>query len=177
MKALACLILCLILALPGCGPAISPSLQQQQVAAPRVSFQELSANPDKYQGQVEILGGRVMKVTLKDNKSYMEVDQRDLDDKLYPAGKASGGTFWVESGEFLSPSKYQPQSTVTVAGVVAGRMEGFPLLKAREIHFWEAPPWEEWYYPIPRSWYEGNPQLEYWYTPPYWNPRAPRGRF
>jgi starvation-inducible outer membrane lipoprotein len=157
----------------GCGPAISTSLQQQQGAAPKVSFQELAANPDKYQGRVVILGGRVMRVRLQNNKSFMEVDQRSLDDKLYPAGKVSGGTFWVESDEWLSPSKYQPQSTVTVAGVVAGRRDSFPFLKAKEVHFWEAPPWEEWFYPIPRSWYQDAPELEYWYTPPYWNPWRP----
>ena len=44
----------------GCGPAISTSLQQE--VGPRVSFAELSAHPDKYQGQLEILGGVVMSV-------------------------------------------------------------------------------------------------------------------
>jgi starvation-inducible outer membrane lipoprotein len=171
MKALICLIPCL-LALAGCGPAISTGSQQQ--AGPRVSFQELSAHSDKYQGQLEILGGEVMSVKPLGEGSLLAVDQRDLDGKFYPAGKISGGTFLVESSKWLSPSQYQPQSKVAVAGVVAGKKDGVLLLQAREVYFWEAPPWEEWYYPVPRHWYP--PELEYWYTPPYWNPRRPGGR-
>jgi starvation-inducible outer membrane lipoprotein len=172
MKALAGLIPCLLLALGGCGPAISTSLQRE--AGPKVGFQELSAHPEKYKGQLAILGGLVMLVKPQGEGSLMEVDQRDLDGKFYPAGKTSGGTFWVESDKWLSPSTYQPQSKVAVAGVVEGKKDGFLLLKAKEIHFWEAPPWEEWYYPVPRHWY--SPELEYWYTPPYWDPRRPGRR-
>lgn len=160
------------LVLMGCGPAISTGLQQQ--TGPRPSFEELSAHPEKYQGKLAILGGLVMSVQPLGKGSLMAVDQRNLDDKLYPAGKTSGGTFLVQSDQWLLSSEYQPQSKVVVAGVVAGQKDGSLLLKAREIHLWEYPPWEEWYYPVPRHWY--SPELEYWYTPPYWNPRRPGGR-
>ena len=161
--ALTVLGLCLWLA--GCGPAISTSLQPQ--AGPQVSFSELAAHPEQYQGKLEILGGLVMSVQPSGAGSLMAVDQRDLDSNNFPAGKASGGTFLVASDRWLSPGQYQPKSRVTVAGVVEGRRNGMLLLKAREIHYWEGPAWEKWYYPVPRDWY--SPELEYWYTPPYWD--------
>ena len=149
----------------GCGPAISTTLQQE--AGPRVSFAELSSHPDKYQGQIEILGGLVMSVTPWEQGSLLEVDQRQLDKQLYPVGEASGGSFWVESAQWLNPSSYQPKSSVVIAGTVVGQKDGRLLLKAREVKLLAPPVWEKYYYPVPREWYP--PELEYWYTPPYFD--------
>ena len=167
MKGIPWLILGLALALAGCGPAISPIIQQE--AGPRVGFAELAAHPEQYQGQTRILGGRVMQVQPLGRGSLLSVDQHDLDSQLFPSGATSGGTFLVESDELLSRSKYQPDSTVTVAGVVAGQQNGLLLLKSKQIHYWEGPYWEKYYYPVPREWYNYDPNLEYWYTPPYFD--------
>jgi starvation-inducible outer membrane lipoprotein len=166
MNPLAYLLVPLSLLLAGCAPAISPALQQE--AIPQMGFAELAAHPENYQGRLVLLGGEVMSVQPWEKGSLMTVDQHDLNANNFPAAKASGGTFLVASDRWLSPEKYQPKSKVSVAGVVAGGKNGLLLLKAREIHFWEGPEWEKWYYPIPRDWY--SPELEYWYTPPYWDP-------
>jgi len=158
------LIFGLLLAL-GCGPAIGTNLQQ--AVGPRVSFAELSAHPDKYQGQLEILGGLVMSVQPWGQGSLLEVDQRQLDERLYPVGTASGGTFWVESAQWLTSSSYLPKSAVVIAGTVAGQKDGRLLLKAKEVTLLAPPVWEKYYYPVPREWYP--PELEYWYTPPYFD--------
>ncbi len=158
--------LALAVALAGCGPAVSTNLQRQ--AGPQRSFAELAAQPDTFKGRVVILGGEVMEVRPQGSGSLMAVDQRDLNGHFYPAGNPSGGTFLVESDQWLSPEKYQPKSKVTVAGVVQGQRDRSPVLKVKEIHFWEGPTWEKWYYPVPREWYP--PELEYWYTPPYFDP-------
>jgi len=168
MKKISCSIFAFCVALAGCGPAISPTIQQE--TGPRVGFAELSAQPDKYMGQTKILGGEVMQVQPLGQGSLLSVDQHDLDRNLFPSGAASGGTFLVESDEWLSPSVYQPKSKVVVAGVVAGKKNGLLLLKAKQIHLWEGPTWEKWYYPVPREWYGYDPSLEYWYTPPYFDP-------
>jgi starvation-inducible outer membrane lipoprotein len=168
MKRLHWLILGLSVALAGCAPAISPTLQQE--SGPRVSFAELAANPEKYQGQTKVLGGEVMQVQPLGQGSLLSMDQHELDSHLFPSGAASGGTFLVESDEWLSPSAYQPKSKVTVAGVVAGKKNGLLVLKAKQIRVWEGPRWEKWYYPVPREWYGSDPNLEYWYTPPYFDP-------
>ncbi len=166
----------LALALMGCGPAISPILvreARQEPGAP-ASFAELRANPEKYLGKPVILGGEVISVSLKDGKSLLAVNQQDLDPRLQPQGPGYG-TFYAESREFLSPSFYVAKRKVTVAGVVKGRLNGAPLLEARQIHLGDYPPWQKWYYPVPREWYGGDPALEYWYTPPYFDPWRTRG--
>jgi starvation-inducible outer membrane lipoprotein len=159
------LMVVLFLALSGCTPAISPSLQEE--AAPKVSFAELTAHPDRYKGQLEILGGLVMSVQPWKNGSLLTVDQRPLDSRLYPVGTTSGGTFQVESAEWLNSNWYLPKSSVVVAGVVEGGKDGVLLLKGRQVTLLAPPVWEKYYYPVPRSWYP--PGMEYWYTPPYFD--------
>lgn len=174
MPKISWLISGLVLVLSGCGPAISPNIQQE--AGPRVGFAELAAYPDRYQGQTRILGGKVAQVQPLGPGSLLSVDQHDLDSQLFPSGAASGGTFLVESNEWLSPAQYQPGSIVTVAGVVAGPKDGLLLLKSRQIHYWEGPVWEKWYHPVPPEWYGYNRQMEYWYTPSYFSPWMGPGR-
>lgn len=174
-------LICLWLAAAfiGCGPAVSQKYVQevgQERGAP-ADFAALKANPEQYQGKLMILGGEVISVTLKDGKSLLAVNQRDLDPRYQPYGPGYGGTFYVLSGEFLSPSHYVANRKVTVAGVVRGRLDDAPLLEARQIHLGDYPPWEKWYYPVPREWYGGDPNLEYWFTPPYFDPWRTRGGF
>jgi starvation-inducible outer membrane lipoprotein len=156
----------------GCGPAISTSLQQE--AGPRVGFAELAAAPDQFKGRLTILGGEVMSVTPWGTGSLLAVDQRPLDDRLYPVGNASGGTFLVSSDVWLNSNEYVPKSKVVVAGVVEGQKDGRLLLKARQVTFLAPPTWDKYYYPVPREWYA--PELEYWYTPPYFDPYRGGGR-
>jgi outer membrane lipoprotein len=176
MKGTPWLILMLGVVVAGCGPAISTPLQQE--AVPGMSFAELSAQPDQYKGRIVILGGEVMQVQPWGNEgSLLSMDQEELDSHLFPSGTGSGGTFLVESDEWLNSNVYQPKSKVTVAGTVVGKKNGYLVLKAQQIHFWEGPRWEKWYHPVPPSWYNYNPQMEYWYTPPYFSPwMGPSGR-
>ncbi len=156
----------------GCGPAISTKFVQEarrETGAP-TNFAALKASPEKYLGKLVILGGEVISVSRRDGKSLLALNQRELDPHLQPYGPGYGGTFYVESDEFLSPSLYVANRKVTVAGVVRGRVDGAPLLEARQIHRGDYPPWEKWYYPVPREWYGGDPALEYWFTPPYFDP-------
>ncbi|MCX5893484.1 MAG: Slp family lipoprotein [Deltaproteobacteria bacterium] len=168
MNQIVCLILGACLALVGCASTVSTTMQPE--TGPKVGFAELSSHPEKYVGQTKILGGEVMQVQPLGQGSLLSVDQRELDNHLFPSTGASGGTFLVESEEWLSPASYQPKSIVTIAGVVAGRKNGLLLLKAKKIHVWEGPRWEKWYYPVPREWYDYDPNLEYWNTPPYFDP-------
>jgi starvation-inducible outer membrane lipoprotein len=156
----------------GCGPAISTSLQRE--AGPRVNFADLAAHPDQYKGRLEILGGEVMSVAPWGTGSLLIVDQRRLDDRLYPVGTTSGGTFVVESDTWLNSDQYVPKSKVVAAGVVAGQKDGWLLLKAKQVTFLSPPNWEKYYYPVPREWYPH--ELEYWYTPPYFDPYRGGGR-
>jgi outer membrane lipoprotein len=169
------LILGLALALAGCGPAISTNLQRETILG--VSFAQLSAHPDQYKGKLVILGGLVMSVKPWENGSLLTVDQRRLDSRFYPVGTTSGGSFAVESKEWLNSNRYLPRAKVVVAGVVEGQQDYMPLLKAKEVTLLAPPTWEKWSHPVPPSWYDYNPQLEYWFTPPYFSPwMRPSGR-
>jgi len=160
--------------LTGCATGISPGLQQQ--AGPPVEFAALNAHPEQYQGRLVILGGEVMTLEPLGKGSLMTLSQRDMD-KLYEYKPVpSGGTFVVESDEWLSPSTYQPKSTVKVAGEVIGRRNGLLTLKAREVVLASRPIWEKWYYPVPPEWYDHDPNLEKWFTPPYFDPYRDGGR-
>ncbi len=169
------LFLLLLLPFLGCAPGISPSLRQQ--AGPPVSFAEVNAHTERYQGRVVILGGEVMTLQPLGQGTLMTVNQMDAPQLPYSRNPpASGGTFLVESDQWLSPGTYQPKSTVRVAGEVKGRRDGLLVLKAREVAFIAPPLWEKWYYPVPREWYDNNPAMEKWYTPPYFDPWRPSGR-
>lgn len=168
-------LLVLVLALlAGCATGIAPGLQQE--AGPPVDFAALSAHPEQFQGRLVILGGEVMSVQPQGQGSLMTVNQQDLRMLGNPKGVPSGGTFVVESYQWLNPDTFQPKSTVKVAGEVMGRKNGFPLLKAREVIFNAPPVWEKWYYPVPPEWYDHDPNLEYWFTPPYFDPYRGGGR-
>lgn len=170
-----CLSVFLLALLAGCAAAvISPSLEQQ--AGPPLSFAALSAHPEEYQGRLVIFGGEVMSVQPLGQGSLMTVNQQELSRLGDPRGAPSGGTFVVESDQYLNPNTYEPKSTVKVAGVVQGRRDGLLLLKAREVIFNAPPVWEKWYYPVPREWYDYDPNLEYWFTPPYFDPYRGGGR-
>ncbi len=159
------LILGLTLVLAGCAPAITPTLQQE--ASPPVGFTELAAHPNNYKGRLVILGGEVMSVQPWEQGSLLTVDQRRLNSRFYPVGTTSGGSFQVESKQWLNSNWYLPKSKVVVAGVVAGEQNGMLRLKAKEVTLLAPPTWEKYYYPVPREWYA--PELEYWYTPPYFD--------
>lgn len=167
------LLIMMLILLTGCA-GISPGVQQQ--AGPPVDFAALSAHPEQYQGRLVILGGEVMQIQPSGKGSLMTVSQRELD-KLYEYKPVpSGGNFVVESDEWLSPSTYQPKSTVKVAGEVVGRRNGFVVLKAKEVVLASNPIWLKYYYPVPQEWYDHDPNLEYWFTPPYFDPYRPGGR-
>ena len=169
------LIVLMLALLAGCATGISPALQQQ--AGPPMDFAALKAHPEHYQGKLVILGGEVMTVQPLGQGSLMTVNQQEMNMLGDPRGAPSGGTFVVESAQYLSPDTYQPKSTVKVAGVVQGRRGAYPLLQAREVIFNAPPVWEKWYYPVPREWYNSDPNLEYWFTPPYFDPYRGGGRF
>lgn len=169
------LLFCLLwMAVSACAPAYVPG---PSPALPPGGFAALAADPEAAKGQEVRLGGAIMSVSLKGGKSFLAVSQQDLDARGRPTGTALGPTFLAESDRFLSPSFYVPQRQVTITGTVAGKMDGHLLIKAREIRLGDYPRWEKYYYPVPREWYDGDPALEYWYTPPYFDPwRGSGGR-
>jgi outer membrane lipoprotein len=156
----------LVFLLAGCGPVISQ--QYIKEAASRVDVAALKAQPEKYQGQLVILGGEIVENLRKKDQSLLTINQKELDVKLRPLdADAYGGIFLVESNSWLEPDTYVPNRKITVAGVVVGQQNGVPLLQARQIYLWEHP---FKLIAVPPEWYGNDPAMEYWYTPPYYDP-------
>jgi len=153
----------------GCAPVISSSLRQQ--AGPPANVTDLTSDPDKYRGRMVLLGGEVVSLESHNGGSLLMVGQQPLNRELRPMGDTGPmNTFWVQSDKRLSRQDYLPGRDVTVAGVFKGPLEGRPLVEARQIHLWE--------YGLsygPMEWY--FPGTMYWFTPPYYEPLLPGGRF
>jgi len=159
-------MLATLAALWGCGPAISPQIARE--AAPGVEFAALASHPEDFRGQTVILGGEIGSLTREGTKTILLINQRPLNADQYPRDDAaSGGAFVVESEAWLDQTAYVPQRKITVAGVVAGARQGLPWLQSRQLYLWEHP---FKLVPIPPSWYNNDPALEYWFTPPYYDP-------
>ncbi len=151
--------------LGGCAPAYVAGAGQTagDLAA-------LTADPQAARGREVRLGGEIVSLSHREGKSLLTVRHRELDARGRPEGQASGRTFLVESERFLSPSYYVPGRQVTVTGTVAGSRDGRLLLAARDLRLGDYPRWEKYYHPVPREWYDGDPALEYWFTPPHFDP-------
>lgn len=159
------LLLTLVLALLGCGPPFSFTPAPQ--GDPPLDFAALSAHPDKYQGRAVNLGGEVMSVLTTDRGSVLTVNQLTLDARFRPRDDSpSGGSFLVHSDRWLRADDYLPRRKVTVAGTFMGRQNGLPLIKAQDIYAWEPPD----QLVIPPWMYDYDPNLKYWFTPPYFDP-------
>lgn len=151
--------------LSGCAPTYmaDPGLPPGGLAT-------LVADPQAFRGQEVRLGGDILSLTHAEGKSLLSVRHRELDARGYPYGPESGHIFLAESLGFLSPSSYLIGRQVIVTGTVAGSREGRLLLVARDLKLGDYPRWEKYYYPVPREWYDGDPALEYWFTPPHFDP-------
>jgi len=137
---------------------------------PAGGYAALAADPEAFRGREVRLGGEILSVSLADGQSLLSVSPREPDTRGRPGGQAGDRPFLVVSDRFLPPSFYLPGRQVTVRGTVAGRKDGLLLLKARELQLGDYPRWEKYYYPVPREWYDGDPALESWFTPPYFDP-------
>lgn len=163
------IILLLWLMLSGCTQVTYKQLARE--GGTPAPFPAVKTDLQEYRGKLVVLGGEILSLTLDNGVSLLEVEQIDLDKEYRPAYQgASGGNFFVKSQDWLSPGSYVPKRKVTVVGVVEGKKQGKPILLAKKIHLWEYPPWEKWYYPIPREWYDNDPVYEKWFTPPYFDP-------
>lgn len=150
-----------------CSP-ISPQLRKEALKVP---FRKLLAETSRYQGDLVILGGYVIKTQVLPGESRMVVLQTPLSFTDRPQSKdESQGRFLVLHKGYLDPEVYEKDRAVTVVGTVAGKtaekVDECPYscltIKSREIHLW---PQERYYYPYYP--YYGPYYGPYYYAPYY----------
>jgi len=139
------LLLALLFLLLSCAaPAISPEIKAE--VDPSISFEELVRNPQAFQGQVVLAGGRIIGVQNLEGKTEIEVLESPLDDDDRPqGGDVSRGRFIALLEGYADPAVYSRGRLITVAGRVVGaepRRVGqitynYPVLDALQTHLWE----------------------------------------
>jgi outer membrane lipoprotein len=150
------------------------SQEIQDKALQDLSFPELIAGVDRYQGQTVIVGGYLVSVeNLKDQSRMMAV-QTTLGFGQEPESKdlSKGRLILVYQG-FLDPEVYTKDRRITVGGRILDSSArdpkaSFPYLKiaVEEIHLWPVkkpaavyPYWyDDFWYPYPWGWWH----RQYW---------------
>lgn len=145
------------------------SREIQEKALPDLSFPELIAKVDQYQGQTVIVGGYIVSVeNLKDQSRIVAV-QTTLGLGQEPESKdlSKGRLILIYKG-FLDPEVYTKDRRVTVGGRILDSSAhdpkaAYPYLKiaVEEIHLWPVrkpvtayPYWyDDFWYPYPWGWW------------------------
>lgn len=146
-----CLLWIIVLGgLTACGKGISKQVRSQ--VNYRGSFSQLVENPDRYRGEVAILGGKIIETRPMEKGTELVVLQLALDRSDRPQDNdQSMGRFLVQSDRFLDPAIYSPGTLITVVGPLKGSEQRYigqmpyryPVIGVKEIKKW--PPVTETY--------------------------------
>jgi outer membrane lipoprotein len=103
----------------GCAPKIPHDVARQVTW--QGEFADLQANPENYEDEFVLLGGRIVRTENYRDHSEITVVQHPLDQSNRPLpDRDSGGRFLVRSDTFIDPEVYSPGRFITVAGKVTG---------------------------------------------------------
>jgi outer membrane lipoprotein len=137
----------LLLLLAGCAAGLSPAAKALVTCTD--PFSALQAEPERYAGEMVLLGGRILEVAPSPGATELIVLELPLDWQDRPkAQAASQGRFLVQAAEFLDPALYKPGALLTVVGTLSGSetraIGGFdyryPRLLPTETKLWPAAP-------------------------------------
>lgn len=153
----------------GCA-VVSKDLRQK--ANPSLTFEQVSAQPVHYAGEIVIWGGYIIENQAGRDRTQLVILQTPLSAGQRPQSKdTSAGRFLAFADEFLDPEIYSKNRGVTIAGEVADftktlEEDGYgpyPVVHIKEAHLWEDPGHD-----MHRSW--DGPYGPPWYGPPYYAP-------
>jgi outer membrane lipoprotein len=128
----------------GCAPTFSRELLSQVNTS--ITFGELQAGPERYQGEWVMLGGVIIDTRNTAQGTSVEVLQRPLDRRGRPRETDdTGGRFMIESEQFLDAAVYQRGKQLSVVGQVSGQtvrplgemQYRYPVVTAKELRLWE----------------------------------------
>ncbi len=132
-----------ITALNGCAPAISREARAKiTYDGP---FEELQRQPQKYEGEVVMLGGTIIRIDVGGDETELVVLQTDLDRAGRPRDTdRSAGRFLVRTPRFLDPELYHAGVRITVVGekvqsqerLIGNMPYRYPVIEPMEITKW-----------------------------------------
>jgi outer membrane lipoprotein len=132
----------------GCvsGPDVVPNTLKPQVDT-EISFQQILADPNQYQGRMVVLGGEVLTAKRLKDATQLEVLQLPLDGSHRPSfvKTDSQGRFLAFEEAFLDPATLPPNTRVTIVGEVTGattaQLNGmsyqYPTVAIKHLHVWQ----------------------------------------
>jgi outer membrane lipoprotein len=162
--------LILLITLAGC--ASTQEAEDRQA----LTFLQVKAAPDSFQGQSTVFGGRVLTARRQKDGTRIEILQLPLDRSLRPVYDLtqSQGRFIAINREFLDPATLPPGTRITVTGEVSGSTTlpldetdyTYLVINIKRVQVWAA---SEDVAPCIRPYMGPCP---YWgpYWSPYWRP-------
>ena len=117
----------------------------RNVPVEKVSYSEVSKNPNHYKDTSVRWGGVIIDVENEESFTQVQVLSYPLNYSGRPQlSKSPEGRFLIKSSQFLDPAVYAKDREITVAGTIEGdaqRMIGkksvsMPLLSSKAIYLW-----------------------------------------
>jgi len=125
----------------------------------QISFTQLRENPESYNGELVVVGGEVLSVDRKQDKTRIEVLQLPLTDDLIPVDRRTKtqGRFIAISGgrDPLDPAVLEKGTAISIVGEVIGSEmiqvgqdeKPGPVLGIKDLTIWDEPHyWGRTYY-------------------------------
>ncbi len=155
----------------GCSHVISKDILKDIDTKTR--FADISRSPESYRGKTVLLGGVIVKTTVKKDGTLLEVYETRLDRTGEPKNPdVSQGRFLGHYNGFLDTEIYRKGRKVTIAGKVEGEQSQkigeidyrYPFIIIREIHLWEVEK------PLSHEPYPSMLRWDPWWDPWWWHP-------
>jgi len=141
------LSLLVVLLIAGCASQRVVPDELEPLVDRAVTFAEVVAAPESYQGRVLVLGGEVLKAKRLKDGTRIELLQLPLDKNERPIldRQQSQGRFFAIQPEFLDPATIVAGSKMTIVGEVSGAKTDhlddveyrYPVVIVKHLHTWQ----------------------------------------
>lgn len=138
-----CLLGAIALFLCACSPFSS---QVKREINPSLTLTEILSDPQRFQGETALMGGRILFTQVKAGETILEVLQFPLDyrDRPKPSNETQG-RFLAVFTKYLDPAIFSQGRLITIVGQVAGTKKGrigeveytYPVLLTKNMYLWE----------------------------------------
>jgi outer membrane lipoprotein len=138
--------LVILVGLTACAPGISKQVRSQVTFTE--PFTQLQQDPERFEGEMAMLGGRIIENRTLETGTELVVLQLELDGSDRPQdADRSLGRYLVQADHFLDPAIYAPGTLITAAGRIKGAVQReigqmpyrYPVLDLEEIKKWPPP--------------------------------------
>jgi outer membrane lipoprotein len=141
------LSLLVVLLIAGCASQRVVPDELEPLVDRAVTFAEVVAAPESYQGRVLVLGGEVLKAKRLKDGTQIELLQLALDKNERPIldRQQSQGRFFAIQPEFLDPATIVAGTKMTIIGEVSGAKTDhlddveyrYPVVIVKHLHTWQ----------------------------------------